>query len=69
MANNRLYIEDTKNGDRFLVAKSSGCGWSWRKSTEEMQTWLEEENRDIEVAWNSEYTPSQLRLVTENEEY
>jgi hypothetical protein len=68
MANNRLYIEDTENGDIIMVAKSFGDGWSWRADADAINSWLNALNfgpRDMGASFGR--SPSCLRFVTENE--
>lgn len=69
MANNRLYIEDADTGCRIMVAKSFGKGWDWRKSANEINSWLQERERDALASYNDTLkTESRLRFRTENEE-
>ena len=69
MANNRLYIEDTKNGDRLLVAKSFGGGWSWRVDSDAINKWMEIHVRDAAASFgNTDASKSTLVFRTENEE-
>lgn len=69
MANNRLYIEDTKNGDRLFVAKSFGQGWSWRVDSDAITNWLTIHTRDVAASFgNTDGSPSDLVFRTENEE-
>ena len=69
MANNRLYIEDTKNGDRLLVAKSFGKGWDWRADSEAISSWLKIYIRDAAASFgNTDSSSSTLVFRTENEE-
>lgn len=66
MANNRLFIEDTKTGERFLLAKSFGGGWGLRHSEDELQDWLLK--HDDPASWGTAIEPSTLRLIAENDE-
>jgi hypothetical protein len=69
MANNRLYIEDTSNGDRLFVAKSFGQGWSWRADSEAITNWLRIHTRDAAASFgNTDASKSTLVFRTENEE-
>lgn len=69
MANNRLYIEDTKNGDRLFVAKSFGQGWDWRVNSDAINNWLKSHVRDAAASFgNTDESPSDLVFRTENEE-
>jgi hypothetical protein len=69
MANNRLYIEDTSNGDRLFVAKSFGQGWRWRADSEAITNWLSIHTRDAAASFgNTDASKSTLVFRTENEE-
>jgi hypothetical protein len=69
MANNRLYLYDPEEGDKFLLAKGWGDGWAvWGGGTgnerpleDRLQEWLDA--RDVSAAYNMERTT--LRLITE----
>ena len=65
MANNRLYIQDTETGDRFLLCKSLGMGWYvWSGfDPDKLTEWMD--GRD-EIAESRCYA-TRLRLVTEYE--
>ena len=70
MANNRLYIEDTETGDRIMVAKSFGSGWSWRASVDDIDAWLNAKQRDVDASFgNTSSRRSALVIRTENELY
>lgn len=73
MANNRLLIEDSETGERFVLAKSTGNGWwvwygeSLGERIRALNQWLE--LRDVHASYgNTGDGPSKLRLVTENED-
>lgn len=69
MANNRLYIVDTENGDSLMVAKSFGEGWDWRVDSNVLNNWLSSCIRDPGQAYgNTNKKPSNLVFRTENEE-
>lgn len=74
MANNRLYIEDTETGERFMLAKSMGEGWYTRNENEGEATfqerfdaWLEGGARDSGASYRNREEPTRFRIVTENE--
>jgi hypothetical protein len=68
MANNRLYIEDTSNGDRLFVAKSFGQGWDWRADSDAITNWLKIHVRDAAASFgNTDANHSVLVFRTENE--
>lgn len=63
MANNRLYISNTENGERILLAKGWGGG-GWRIwEPEKLAEWLANKNIDT----NNDYdgAPTKLVLVTD----
>jgi len=66
MAHNRLYILDTKTGERLFVAKSFGDGWDWRANTDDINAWLTDRDHDASYhdAWGE---TSDLVFVTENQ--
>lgn len=63
MANNRLYIEDTATGERFMLAKGWGDGWEVYPLAHQLTDWLK--CRDMAAAIGQPKTT--LRLVTEND--
>lgn len=66
MANNRLWIVDTRTNERFLVAKSFGSGWvPWDMVG--LREWLSDFDRDP-ASYGGGTEPSTLRLVNENEQ-
>jgi len=67
MAHNRLYIFDSKTGDRLFVAKSFGEGWDWRATPEEITQWMTD--RDYAASYHDCWDgKSSLAFVTENED-
>jgi hypothetical protein len=73
MANNRLAIYDTLNGEAFMLAKGFGSGWSFRPDghcmVELLEMWLErsdtgEAPRDLGASGGGHDTD--LKLITES---
>lgn len=65
MANNRLWLEDRKTGDRMLLAKSFGNGWLMYAEPERFQDFCN--NRDIACSY-CDQGPTTFRLVTETDD-
>lgn len=67
MANNRLYIEDTETGERFLLCKTVGRGWYRYFEVNKFDEWVA--LRDETASFGNCVPPasSKLRIVTENE--
>lgn len=69
MANNRLYLVDLENGEKFMLAKGWGSGWVvWdcpqgKPLAEQLHEWLQ--HRDIESAIGN--PKSYLTIMTEND--
>jgi hypothetical protein len=69
MANNRLYLVDVENGEKFLLAKGWADGWQvWdcaqgKSLAEQLHEWLK--HRDIEAAVGN--PKSYLTIMTEND--
>lgn len=65
MANNKLYIVDTKTGEKCLFSKGLCFGWEGIESDhiERLDRFLK--NRDIPASSGDE--PTVLKLITENE--
>jgi hypothetical protein len=63
MANNRLYIEDTETGERYLLAKGFGDLWSLSGDDDKLHDWLTTGDRDRLA---SDHGATKLRLVTED---
>ena len=67
MADNRLFIIDTETGEKFCLCKSYSTGWYVKNPAslgDELTEWLD--MRDIDAAYGTGDTQTELILVTEN---
>jgi hypothetical protein len=65
MANNRLYIENTRTGERMIFCKTMGDGW-YVFDPEELGDWLGIDCHDAAM-WGNCWANTELRLVAEND--
>jgi hypothetical protein len=68
VANNRLYLEDTATGERLLLAKSFGAGWTLWPTPSQLNEWLICRDEAAAYGPDQDTATTQLRLLTEYQE-